>query len=40
MREMQEQVQKAFKETHEQMAKMAHTVDELREQMGRREKHE
>ena len=36
MREMQEQVQREFKETHEQMSKMARTIEELREQVAKR----
>ncbi len=47
MREMQEQVQRALKDmheqtqrqmqdTHEQMVKMAHAIDELREQVAKR----
>ena len=36
MREMHEEMQRALRDTHDQMAKMAHTIDELREQVGRR----
>ena len=38
MRDMHEQTERALKETHEQMAKMARVIEELREQVGKREK--
>ncbi len=36
LRDMHEQEQRALRDTHEQMAKMAHAIDELREQVAKR----
>ncbi len=40
LRETQEQMQRSLKETHEEMLKLARTVAELHEQIGKRKEHD